>query len=424
MNRYIILPLLLFVGIICCCSPSFANQTNKLVQDKLAEYEKVQSKGAQLAQEFSKITGCAINPLAGICAIGAYTYLTTPQEQRKNLPWYATVHFLAVMSSVLGLLFVKDSSKAVIPKVLSIPLDAIEHLTEKPITPFIAVAMLLTDTNSNLFREVQNIAASFFCSDAVAATLGASSEALPSIAVNSITLSGSILAILTIFIVIFVVNQAFNFLVFLCPFNAIDFLLISTKNLLFATVIGLSIVSPYLGAALSLIIFIICLIIFSFAFRMTVFGYITAFDFVSCKILKRRHADIDNKLFCFSGTGIQGVPRLSAGYIEKQDETLLFTYRPWFIFSSRQIVIAERENKVQLVKKLITLRLDILIHEKGKVQASNLAQFPSRYQGIESKLAAFLGASILPDNKIASGIKGIIAWLRKSDNIAQTETPS
>ena len=414
MNTYLKMTLLCVLSIFSI-SVSHADETDELIQKRLKEYEHIQTKGSQLAQEFSKVTGCAMNPLGGICIMGAYTYFSTPADLRKNLPWHASFTFLAVMSTILGLLLLKEFSKVAIPKVLSTPLDAIEWLTEKPVTPFIAMATLMAQTKHGLSTEIQHLAGSFLCSNAYASTT-ALPETLLTTSSDYLTIAISCVAILIIFVIIWVVNQAFNFLIFLCPSNVIDLILTSIKTLIFATVLGLSLVSPYLGAGLSAIIFIICVMLFSIAFRITVFGYVATFDFVRFRIFRKTQPDIRSadKVLSFAGKGMKGVPRLSKGYIEKNQGRLVFTYRPWLIFGKRHIAIAayEEGEKFQVVKGFITLGFDKLICQRNKAYEVNLAQFPPRYHGVEKELASFLGTNDIVDSKITRGFKGAIAWIR------------
>ncbi|MDH4317990.1 MAG: hypothetical protein OEV64_06340 [Desulfobulbaceae bacterium] len=394
-------------------STSYANETDITIQDKLNEYNDIQTKGSRLAQEFTQITGCAINPLAGICAIGAYTYLTTPENQRDSLPWYSSTTFLAIMFTILGLILFKDSSKVIIPKALSIPLDAIEGLTEKPATPFIAMAMLMADSKNSFFPEIQRVATSFICSDAFAGTV-ASPETFASSSTDIASITISSVSIALVFIIIWIVNQAFNFMVFLCPSGLVDFLLVSMKNMLFAAIIGLSVLSPYLGAALSAIIFIFCLLLFAFAFRMTVFGYVTTFDLVFFKLFKvsTPHISSEDKIICFAGKGAKGVPRLSKGYIKMDHNGLVFTYKPWLIFRKRKVTIVKDDEKFQVEKGIITLGLDKLIDTAKAVKTINLAVLPPRYQELEPDVASILGTTIISESKIARGMKGAVAWIR------------
>ncbi len=412
MHKYLSIILLVVISVFTCLI-SYADETDELIQNRLSEYQGVQTTGAQLAQEFSTVTGFAINPLAGICAIGAYTYFTTPEDRRDSLPWYASSAFLTIMSSILVLIILKDSSKVVVPKVLSTPLDAIEGLAEKPVTPFIAMAILISETKNGFISEAQNIAASFLCSDAFANNVVSQHLAATTTSTDYLSIAISTIAILIVFMIVWVVNQAFNFMVFLCPSGLVDLFLISIKNLIFATIIGLSVVSPYIGAVLSAVILLICFILFSFAFRMTVFGYVTTFDFVFFKRLKMIHPKVSSteRVIGFAGKGMKSIPRLSMGYIEKNQMQLSFTYRPGLILGKKKVALINKGEKFQLVKGLMTLGIDKLINKGGEVKEMNLVQLPLRYQGVESDVASFLGTDIITDSKITKGIKGTIAWI-------------
>ena len=39
-----------------------------------------------IAEEITRATGCAISPILGISVLGAYTYYTTPVQERKQVP--------------------------------------------------------------------------------------------------------------------------------------------------------------------------------------------------------------------------------------------------------------------------------------------------------------------------------------------------
>ena len=61
------------------------------------------------------------------------------------------------MFAILLIIFLKDSSKIVLPQVIYKPLYALEALTEKPVTPFLAIAILLSENQNELFSETSVI---------------------------------------------------------------------------------------------------------------------------------------------------------------------------------------------------------------------------------------------------------------------------
>ena len=72
--------------------------------------------GERLARELTLTTGVAVSPLLGVVLLGAGHYFTAAEADRPALPWHASPRFWGSAAVLLGLLFLKDSSKVALPK--------------------------------------------------------------------------------------------------------------------------------------------------------------------------------------------------------------------------------------------------------------------------------------------------------------------
>ena len=82
-------------------------------------------RGRDVARAVATVTGTAVSPLLGVCALGAYTYWKTPPERRAALPFYCAPPFWISLVILLALVMLKDTVGAAAP-FLKKPPDAIE----------------------------------------------------------------------------------------------------------------------------------------------------------------------------------------------------------------------------------------------------------------------------------------------------------
>ena len=219
---------------------SFAAQAN--AQDSTNSTPSMQNQlilnGEMIANEISKATGLAISPILGISVLGAYTYYTTPAEQRSEVPWHAKPPFWGPLLVVLLGIILKDSSKIALPKIIIMPLDAIETLLEKNVSAILGLLVVLSSVTGKGIEQLQlaghdisfSLVSSAYATDAVNSAATTST--------GLFELGFLYILVTVVFGLVWVVSQSFNFLIFLCPSSWLDFSTYHVQKLNNCHVIG------------------------------------------------------------------------------------------------------------------------------------------------------------------------------------------
>ena len=290
--------------------------------------------GERLARELTLTTGVAISPLLGVVLLGAGRYLTAAEADRPALPWHASPRFWGSAAVLLGLLFLKDSSKVALPKLLVAPLDALETLLEKNLSGLLALPVLASAFGAGDFAALQALgtqAAEILLPAAWAGeTPAAAASGLP----------GAILgggATLAIYAVIWVCSQAGNVLILLSPSSLLDSLLIAAKTTMAVLLLGLAGTLP--GQLLALVLVLLALRLFPRALRLVVFGTLVSQDLVRHRLLGRPVPSpaADRPVRCFTSCRLGGLPLLTCGRLGVQDGALAFSWRPLMVGRERTV---------------------------------------------------------------------------------------
>lgn len=368
------------------------------------------ARGEAIAGELSRITGCAISPLLGISVLGAYTYSTTPAAERDSLPWHAAPKFWGPLLVVLLGIILKDSAKVAIPKILLVPLDAVETLLEKNTSAVLALLVLLSSTAGSGSGQgaLAGLAAGLSYPPAAHATAGPGGHALAEASglLRPATVS---LLIIGVFVVVWVVSQAFNFLILLSPFSSIDLLLTLWKNSIVALLLGAWLVHPYAGLLFSLCVILLCAFLFSRSLRFVVFGSVTAAD-----MLRRKGRDIRHDpgtIRAFAGGGLAGVPSMSYGVLRSVDNTLRFAYRPWLLMPSRVSEEPTPPGACFVGKGILS---PVIVREGKKAgQYATLYRLRPRYAGREELVAQALGLAGVRDLTVGRSVRDSLKRLKE-----------
>lgn len=368
------------------------------------------ARGEAIAGELSKITGCAISPLLGISVLGAYTYSTTPEAERDSLPWHAAPRFWGPLLVVLCGIILKDSAKVAIPKILLVPLDAAETLLEKNASAVLALLVLLSSTAGSGSGQgtFAGLAAGLSFPPAAHAATGPGGHALA--AASGLLQPATVyLLIIAVFVVVWVVSQAFNFLIFLSPFSSIDLLLTLWKNSVVALLLGAWLVHPYAGLLFSLAVILLCAFLFSRSLRFVVFGSMTAMD-----MLRRKKEDFgpgSGAIRAFAGVGLAEVPPMSYGVLSNVDGTLRFAYRPWLLLPYRVREEQTPPGTCFVGKGILS---PLIVREAKKAgQYATLYRLRPRYAGREELIAQMLGLGGVRDLTMGRSVREGLLRLRQ-----------
>jgi hypothetical protein len=290
--------------------------------------------GKQVAQTISLITGVAISPLMGVGAVGAWQYFQaqTP-EQKAQLPWFANPWFWGAALLLVMMCFVKDSAGVALPAVLKKPFDVAETLEHK-ISGLVATGAFVP------------IAAAIFHSSSVSGD-GAGWSAAGFAAIDLSWFYNALLvpAAMAAFFIVFLASNAVNTLILLSPFPVLDAALKVFRTSIIASIAISSWANPWIGAVWALVVIAFCYLIAGWSFRLSYFGLVFVWDFVTRRGRRFTPDLAANKMFL--GRTIDKVPARTYGKLSRDEKgRLIFRYRPWLVLPGRTLALPEARYAV------------------------------------------------------------------------------
>ena len=276
----------------------------------------------------------AVSPLLGVVLLGAGHYFTAAEADRPALPWHASPRFWGSAAVLLGLLFLKDSSKVALPKLLVAPLDALETLLEKNLSGLLALPVLASAFSTGDFAALQALGTQATELLLPVAWAGETPAAAASGLPGAILGGGATLAI---YAVIWVCSQAGNVLILLSPSSLLDSLLIAAKTTIAVLLLGLAGTLP--GQLLALVLVLLALRLFPRALRLVVFGTLVSQDLVRHRLLGRPVPSpaADRPVRCFTSCRLGDLSLLTCGRLGVQDGALAFSWRPLMVGRERSV---------------------------------------------------------------------------------------
>jgi hypothetical protein len=359
--------------------------------------------GIELARTLAMATGIAITPLLGVSAVGAWQAFKASGVAGQRLPWYASRWFWVPGLIVALLLVFKDPLLGLVPGAKK-PLDALDVLENK------ASAVLATPAVVPMFLSAFGaVAVSSVSSEGNALELRqAGMGALPS-SVSDLpgALGLGLMAVIFVaaFLCIWLAFHTINVLILLSPFGFLDVVLRSLKLLVLAVLAGSTVVHPYLGLSVALLILLVALLVAGWSFRFMVFGGVIAADLV-----RRRHRERprDHERFrAFAAGKLGSAPTRAYGVVALEEERITFSYRPWLILPRRSVVLPQGSYRVGRGVLYPAIRL-----HRGDETVS-LLRLPPRYRSHEESIAAGLGVLPVEELPLRKGLRACVAWLRE-----------
>jgi hypothetical protein len=342
-----------------------------------------QSPAAPFAGAITTVTGIAISPLVGTGAYGAWKWFSAPGDTaeakaaaRAALPWFAQLKFWLPALLLAAACAAKDTLGTVLPPGSKKPLDVLETVENKVsgLVAAGAVVPITMDSLSHLVLAAQP------AGDHLAA-LPAGLAMLPvgaadwSWLLNILTVPFGV----AVFAVVWMASHAINVLILLSPWGAVDAALKSARTALLGLLTVTASVSPGTGALLSLVVILVAWLVAGWSFRLTVFGTVFSWEFLTGKSGRFRPAETGGNAM-FAGGALAGVPVRTYGRLaRREDGALLFTYRPW-------LVLAPKTATVPAAARLAVgqgLFFSRVVAEGGGA----FFTLPPRYRGHEAELA-------------------------------------
>jgi hypothetical protein len=344
--------------------------------------------GVELAHAISEVTGAAISPLLGVSAVGAWRYFhaQTPQ-QRARLPWFAQPWFWIPAFLLVTACFLKDTVGIAAPRLLKKPLDVADAIEHK-ISGLVATGAF-----------VPLVIAVFPPAKPDAALSGASGF----LATMDLSWLGNGLLVplaMVAFFIVFLASNAINVLILLSPFGVIDAVLKGFRLLVLLTVAVTAFANPWLGAVWALIIIGIAYFIAGWSFRLSHFGLVFLWDFLTLR--RRRFLPDASANRMFLARKLNKVPARSYGKLLRDEKGNLFLkYRPWLVLAERTLVLTE--GRYAVAKGLFYSQI-MKMEGQGLAAAMLL---PPRYRGHEQELVSIYGLAGVRD----AGLRAAFRWL-------------
>ena len=341
---------------------------------------KDKSPGAPVATAISTVTGIAISPLLGTAGYGAYKWVQADDAARAKLPWYAQPSFWLPALLIVGICAAKDAFGASVPPGWKKPLDVLETIENKfsGLIAAGAVVPFAMDAFSKLLLE----------NDSALASPGLAASGFATIHLAAFDLSW-LLNLLTVpfgiavFVVVWLASHAINVLILLSPWGAIDAVLKSARTALLGLVTLAATINPWWGAMLSLVVIAVSLLIAGWAFRLTVFGMIFCWEFLTRS--RNRFTPRPDGNAMFAGANFPGVPVRTYGrLIKRADGELEFAFRPW-------LRLPERTIKVPIETPSLAVGQGLFFSNVIAADGRTFFLLPPRYRGHEPAVARNYG---------------------------------
>ena len=337
---------------------------------------------APIATAISTVTGIAISPLLGTGAYGAYKYFTAKDAAaREALPWYSKMSFWLPALLLVAACAAKDAFGTVVPPGFKKPLDVLETIENKfsglvaagAVIPFAMDAM-----RGMLFEgSAPTAAAPVLAHSGLAAIQLGAFDA--SWLLNLLTVPFGV----AIFALVWLGSHAINVLILLSPWGAIDAALKAARTALLGVITLTATMNPWISAALSLVVIVIAYFVAGWAFRLTVFGSIFCWEFITRRC--RRFTPVENGNKMFAGAHLPGVPVRTYGRLVKNETGALeFAYRPW-------LFLAPRAAPVPVEARSLAVGTGAFFSDIVDVDDQTAFTLPPRYSGHEEKLGAAYG---------------------------------
>ena len=335
---------------------------------------KDRSPGAAVSAALASVTGMAISPLLGTGVYGAYLWFRadTP-EQRTALPWFAQVAFWLPAMLIVGVCAAKDSLAAALPPGFKKPLDVLETVENK-VSGLVAAGAVLPFTMDTLSKVL-------VAQGPGAAPVPTGLATLPLAAMDfSWLLTALTLPLaVAVFAVVWMASHAINVLILLSPWGAVDSVLKAARTGLLGLVVLTAGLNPWLGALLSIAVIIVSWLVAGWSFRLTVFGTVLSWEFLTFRRLRfRPQAGAPNRVFSGPHLCEQGVPVRTYGrwLNEPENGGWRFAFRPWLVLPERSILVTPAQPAIGRGLFLSTVR-------DGDETTFTL---PPRYRGHEEAL--------------------------------------
>jgi hypothetical protein len=406
MRRWLLLPLVLLATILLVSATT--SDTDESAQ--------ALKSGESVTKALATVTSTAISPLVGVSVMGAWQYWKTPKESRGQLPFFDKPYFWASVMVLLVLIFIKDTFGGFAPLIKK-PLDAVEVLLVNHASLILIVFPVVLNQVAQVMGapSIKSLFSQMFSGPVVyAATVDAGawhSKFSAATAVLYVIVGFAITG------VVWLLGHCFDVLALISPFPFVDFLLKAVRNVIFAVLLGTSIVSPHLGLLLSLIVIVVSFLAFGWALRLSFFGALYATSLLVLLLFDwRERPGSDGRVRAFSA-GIKGASNRTYGKLSRSDDgSLIFTRRRLLIGPEKKVVVG-RANGFSVGRGIFHPTVVEPIESAGKHRV--VFRLLPTYRGAEEEIRAVLACAAVEDLRWSKGLASFWKFVTEGDEGAQ-----
>jgi hypothetical protein len=213
---------------------------------------------------------------------------------------------------------------------------------------------------------------------------------------------------MTAFVLVWLLGHVINILILISPIGAVDAALKSLRTSLMGLVTVTSFINPWAGAVLSIIIIVLAYFLAGWSFRLTVFGSVYIWDFITGR---RRHFKPEpDANWMFTARKIEKTPIRTYGKLLAGEKgQLRFEYRPLLVAGpTRTLVLPVGTYAVGRG----LFYPEIMSVEHGGEKGRALLVLPPRYRTHEDEVAKVYGIAEVRDVGLLRGFKAIWNWTK------------
>lgn len=370
MKRFAPWTLLLVTVLVIVAPLAFAAATAQ----PAAAVRQDKSPAAPIATALSTITGIAISPLLGTGAYGLYQWVKADDTARAKLPWYAKPAFWLPALLVVGLCAAKDAFGTAVPPGMKKPLDVLETIENK-FSGLIAAGAVVPFAIDAMSKMIFDTGAP----PTAGLVVGTSGLATIQFAAADLTWLLNLLTVpfgIAIFLIVWLGSHAINVLILLSPWGAIDAALKVARTALLGLVTLSATLNPWVGAILSLAVIVVAYLVAGWAFRLTVFGAVYCWEFLTRR--KHRFDPAQHAHKMFAGSSFSSVPIRTYGRLQRNAEgAMVFEYRPWLVGRPCSVPVAFETHTLSVGE-------GALFSDIVDAEDRTIFSLPPRYRGHEA----------------------------------------
>lgn len=362
----------------------------------------------RINQIATSTTGMAISPLLGMGVLGAWKYVTAETaEARAALPWFANPWVWGIAFSVFALAKWKDTFGFAVPEPLKKPLQAVDIFEDKVSAFIVMLAVIPVNIASNL-PQAGGDGGGAIPSAAAGGDGGANLVMMAGVGLPGVITPWLIAIPFAIgaFVVVWTVSHGVKCLLILSPSIWVTGLVKFAKAMLLAFLVLLSSLSPWAGIGLSILLVLLCIPIFAYAYRWNVFGTIFVWDYLfsrNCIPLRK-----GEELTGFVTRRFGDVKPLTYGSIRRAGGELAFRYRPWLVFPPREVRMTVGELGVAVRRGF--LMPGIVVRRPDGADETSVIDLRPRFRKHEEEIAPLLLADEVIDSRLVTEFKAAWRW--------------